>query len=71
MQLHRSATAALLKRPVLTRCTAALHWPTYLQVDFSQSVSHLWKQFKRFGRKGNADLAGQADTHQREAAGAM
>ena len=36
-----------------------------IKCDFSQSVSHLWKQFRRHGRKGNADLGGQADTHQR------
>lgn len=23
-----------------------------IKVDFSQSVSHIWKQFKKFGRKG-------------------
>lgn len=40
------------------------------QVDFSQSVSHLWKQFRRHGRKGNADMAGEADVHTRAAAGA-
>jgi hypothetical protein len=40
-----------------------------IKVDFSQSVSHLWKQFKRHGRKGNADLAGEADGHQRQQAG--
>lgn len=37
-----------------------------IKVDFSQSVSHLWKQFKRFGRKGNADLGAEAETHQRQ-----
>ena len=26
----------------------------YCQVDFSQSVHHLWKQFRRFGRAGDA-----------------
>lgn len=36
-----------------------------IKVDFSQSVSHLWKQFRRFGRKGNADLAAEAEGHQR------
>lgn len=41
-----------------------------IKVDFSQSVSHLWKQFKRFGRKGNVDLASEADTHQRQQADA-
>ena len=25
-----------------------------MQVDFSQSVYHLWKQFRRFGRDGGA-----------------
>lgn len=35
-----------------------------------QSVSHLWKQFRRFGRKGNADLAAEAEGHQRPAADA-
>ena len=41
-----------------------------IKVDFSQSVSHLWKQFRRFGRKGNADLQAEADTHKRGQAGA-
>ncbi|KAL4423813.1 hypothetical protein ABPG75_001114 [Micractinium tetrahymenae] len=41
-----------------------------IKVDFSQSVSHLWKQFKRFGRKGNADMGGEADGHQRQQADA-
>lgn len=40
--------------------------PALLQVDFSQSVHHLWKQFRRFGRKGNADLGQQAEGHQRQ-----
>lgn len=33
-------------------------------------MSHLWKQFRRFGRKGNADLAAEAEGHQRPAADA-
>lgn len=41
-----------------------------IKVDFSQSVSHLWKQFRRFGRKGNADMGSEADTHQRQQADA-
>lgn len=41
-----------------------------IKVDFSQSVSHLWKQFRRFGRKGNADLGVVADVHQRQQADA-
>jgi len=37
-----------------------------IKVDFSQSVHHIWKQFKRHGRKGgDADLAQEADNHQR------
>ena len=40
-----------------------------MQVDFSQSVSHLWKQFRRFGRKGNADLGQVAQDHQRQQPG--
>eukprot|EP00887_Chlorella_sp_A99_P006020 scaffold27.g6020.t1 len=32
-----------------------------IKVDFSQSVHHLWKQFHRFGRRGNADLRQEAD----------
>ncbi len=36
-----------------------------IKVDFSQSVHHIWKQFKKFGKKGgNAEMAQQADTHQ-------
>ena len=41
-----------------------------IKVDFSQSVSHLWKQFKRHGRKGNAEMAGEAEGHQRPSADA-
>lgn len=41
-----------------------------IKVDFSQSVSHLWKQFRRHGRKGNADMGGEADAHQRQQADA-
>ncbi|GAB4814762.1 hypothetical protein N2152v2_001808 [Parachlorella kessleri] len=40
-----------------------------IKVDFSQSVSHLWKQFRRFGRKGNADLGQAAQDHQRQQPG--
>ena len=29
-----------------------------LQVDFSQSVYHLWKQFRRFGKAGSKDVMG-------------
>jgi peptidyl-prolyl cis-trans isomerase-like 4 len=36
-----------------------------IKVDFSQSVSHIWRQFKKFGKKGgNADMGKEADTHQ-------
>lgn len=35
-----------------------------IKVDFSQSVSHLWKQFRRRGAQGGAELAAQADAHQ-------
>jgi peptidyl-prolyl cis-trans isomerase-like 4 len=38
-----------------------------IKVDFSQSVSHLWKQFKRFGRKGTGELAKAAAEHERGA----
>lgn len=38
-----------------------LHYVIYkcvnMQVDFSQSVYHLWKQFRRFGRDGGAPEA--------------
>lgn len=36
-----------------------------IKVDFSQSVHHLWKQFKRFGRRGDAGLGKEAENHQR------
>ncbi|KAL6776790.1 CYN59 [Auxenochlorella protothecoides x Auxenochlorella symbiontica] len=36
-----------------------------IKVDFSQSVHHLWRQFKRFGKKGNAELADAAAGHDR------
>lgn len=36
-----------------------------IKVDFSQSVSHIWRQFKKFGKKGgNADMGKEADGHQ-------
>ena len=35
-----------------------------IKVDFSQSVHHLWAQFKKFGRKGDVGLRQEADTHQ-------
>jgi peptidyl-prolyl cis-trans isomerase-like 4 len=35
-------------------------------VDFSQSVAHIWKQFKRHGKAGgNAGTAAEADNHER------
>ncbi|GLI66761.1 hypothetical protein VaNZ11_010727, partial [Volvox africanus] len=37
-----------------------------VRVDFSQSVHHLWRQFKRGGRKGDASLGRLADQHQRQ-----
>lgn len=40
-----------------------------IKVDFSQSVHHLWKQFKRFGRRGDAGLGKEADTHERQGRG--
>lgn len=36
-----------------------------IKVDFSQSVSHLWKQFSKFGRKGDAGLMKEAEGHER------
>jgi peptidyl-prolyl cis-trans isomerase-like 4 len=36
-----------------------------IKVDFSQSVSHLWKQFKKFGGKGDGALAAAAAGHER------
>jgi peptidyl-prolyl cis-trans isomerase-like 4 len=36
-----------------------------IKVDFSQSVHHLWKQFSKFGRKGDAGLMKEADGHER------
>ena len=39
--------------------TRTLHPPSCsLQVDFSQSVYHLWKQFRRFGKAGSKDVMG-------------
>lgn len=38
-----------------------------IKVDFSQSVYHLWKQFSRFGRRGDAGLQREADAHRRGA----
>eukprot|EP00200_Dunaliella_tertiolecta_P012481 CAMPEP_0202388244 /NCGR_PEP_ID=MMETSP1127-20130417/76404_1 /ASSEMBLY_ACC=CAM_ASM_000462 /TAXON_ID=3047 /ORGANISM="Dunaliella tertiolecta, Strain CCMP1320" /LENGTH=420 /DNA_ID=CAMNT_0048989573 /DNA_START=128 /DNA_END=1387 /DNA_ORIENTATION=+ len=37
-----------------------------IKVDFSQSVAHLWKQFKKGGRKGNADMQAAAEGHERD-----
>ncbi|GFR45740.1 hypothetical protein Agub_g7156, partial [Astrephomene gubernaculifera] len=37
-----------------------------VRVDFSQSVHHLWKQFKRGGKKGDASMGRLADQHQRQ-----
>jgi len=34
-----------------------------LQVDFSQSVAHLWKQFRRLGAKGDAAAGEAAAAH--------
>ena len=34
-----------------------------LQVDFSQSVAHLWKQFRRFGTQGDAAAGEAAAAH--------
>jgi peptidyl-prolyl cis-trans isomerase-like 4 len=36
-----------------------------IKVDFSQSVHHLWKQFSKFGRKGDAGLMKEAEGHER------
>lgn len=36
-----------------------------IKVDFSQSVSHLWKQFKTHGRRGDSQLSKEADLHER------
>mmetsp|Transcript_22580 Transcript_22580/g.62695 ORF Transcript_22580/g.62695 Transcript_22580/m.62695 type:complete len:509 (+) Transcript_22580:61-1587(+) len=37
-----------------------------IKVDFSQSVHHIWKQFKKHGRRGgDASMAQEADQHQR------
>jgi peptidyl-prolyl cis-trans isomerase-like 4 len=40
-----------------------------IKVDFSQSVHHLWKQFARHGRKGDASLRAEAEGHQRGGGG--
>lgn len=40
-----------------------------IKVDFSQSVHHLWKQFRQFGRKGDVQLGKEADDHQRAGRG--
>lgn len=34
-----------------------------VKVDFSQSVAHLWKQFRKGGRKGDTSMARDADKH--------
>lgn len=35
-----------------------------IKVDFSQSVAHIWKQFRRHGKAGgNAGMAAEADAH--------
>ncbi|KAF6254558.1 peptidylprolyl isomerase-like protein [Scenedesmus sp. NREL 46B-D3] len=37
-----------------------------IRVDFSQSVSHIWKQFKRHGKRGGTtDMAAEAAGHER------
>jgi uncharacterized membrane protein len=33
----------------------------FLQVDFSQSVHHLWRQFKAFGNKADATAGDSAN----------
>eukprot|EP00878_Enallax_costatus_P005171 GHUV01005434.1.p1 GENE.GHUV01005434.1~~GHUV01005434.1.p1 ORF type:complete len:492 (+),score=89.17 GHUV01005434.1:32-1477(+) len=41
-----------------------------IKVDFSQSVSHIWRQFKRHGKKGGtADMAVEAAGHERSSVG--
>lgn len=40
--------------------------PPATQVDFSQSVYHLWKQFRKFGGRGNRDSKQAADQHERQ-----
>jgi peptidyl-prolyl cis-trans isomerase-like 4 len=37
-----------------------------IKVDFSQSVSHLWKQYNTSGKKGDAGLAHEANAHHRQ-----
>lgn len=36
-----------------------------IKVDFSQSVAHLWKQYRKGGKRGDASLAAEAESHQR------
>ncbi len=38
-----------------------------IHVDFSQSMHHLWKSFKKFGKAGDAEQGRLADAHQRPA----
>jgi peptidyl-prolyl cis-trans isomerase-like 4 len=40
-----------------------------IKVDFSQSVHHLWKQFKRHGRRGDVGLGKEAEGHERGSGG--
>lgn len=40
-----------------------------IKVDFSQSVHHLWKQFRKFGKKGDVGLQREADEHERAGGG--
>ena len=35
-------------------------WGLHAQVDFSQSVHHLWKQYRRHGKAGGAEEAAAA-----------
>ncbi|GLC60770.1 cytochrome P450 monooxygenase 59 [Pleodorina starrii] len=37
-----------------------------VRVDFSQSVHHLWRQFKKGGKRGDASMGRMAEQHQRQ-----
>lgn len=36
----------------------------FLQVDFSQSVYHLWKDIRKFGKAGSAQSGKDANAHE-------
>ena len=61
---HKADRATQTNIPHMVCAVKLITWPCCPRCPL-QSVSHLWKQFRRFGRKGNADLAAEAEGHQR------